>query len=133
MNSSSNLDSIITENVSIHNLVFSQSFGFSFPLNLSGSFSMSFAKYPGMSSRILSGDISVDYTLFDIVNGFIGFTTAYEKDLNKKNMLYIGTKLGYQRYINLEVRAEKNLYHDWFDLRNNFDEFLIRGIVTTRF
>jgi len=133
MNSSSNLDSIITENVSIHNLVFSQSLGFSFPLNLSGSFSMSFAKYPGMSSRILSGDISVDYTLFDIVNGFIGFTTAYEKDLNKKNMLYIGTKLGYQRYINLEVRAEKNLYHDWFDLRNNFDEFLIRGIVTTRF
>ncbi|MCI0450598.1 MAG: hypothetical protein L0Y79_12600 [Chlorobi bacterium] len=133
MNSSSNLDSIITENVSVHNLIFSQSLGFSFPLNLSGSFSMSFARYPGEYSRILSGDISVDYTLFDIANSFIGFSTAYEKDLNKKNTFYFGTRLGYDRYINIEVRAEKNLYHDWFDMRNNFDEFLIRGIVSTEF
>ena len=133
MNSSSNLDSIITENVSVHNLMFSQSVGFTFPLNISGSFSMSFAKYPGEYSRILSGDISADYTLFELVNSFIGFGTAYEKQSNKKNTFYMGVSLGYERYINFEVRAEKNLYHSWKDNTTNYDEFLIKGIVTTRF
>jgi hypothetical protein len=133
MNSSNNLDSIINEKVSVHNLLFSHSLGFSFPLNISGSFSMSFANYPWVSSRILSGDISADYTLFEIANSFIGFSTAYEKNLNKKNMFYIGTRVGYASFITMEVRGEKNLYHDWFDTRNNFDEFLLRGIVTTRF
>jgi len=133
MNSSSNLDSIITENVSVHNLMFSQSVGFTFPLNISGSFSMSFAKYPGEYSRILSGDISADYTLFELVNSFIGFGTAYEKQSNKKNTFYMGVSLGYEGYINFEVRAEKNLYHSWKDNTTNYDEFLIKGIVTTRF
>jgi hypothetical protein len=133
MNSSSNLDSIITENVSVHNLMFGQSVGFMFPLNISGSFSMSFAKYPGDYSRILSGDISADYTLFDVVNSFIGFGTSYEKGKNKKNTFYIGTSLGYERYINLEVRAEKNLYHSWQDRTTNYDEFMLKGIVSTRF
>lgn len=133
MNSSSNLDSIITENVSVHNLVFSQSFGFSFPLNLSASFSMSFANNPGEYSRILSGDFSADYTLFELLNSFIGFSTAYEMDKNKKNMFYIGSSIGYKQYINFEVRAEKNLYHDWKNTTNNYDEFIFKGIVTTRF
>lgn len=133
MNSSSNLDSIITENVSVHNLVFSQSFGFSFPLNLSASFSVGFANYPGEYSRILSGDFSADYTLFELLNSFIGFSTAYEMDKNKKNMFYIGSSIGYNQYINFEVRAEKNLYHDWRSTTNNYDEFIFRGVVTTRF
>ena len=133
MNSSSNLDSIITENVSVHNLVFSQSVGFKIPLNISGSFSLSFAKYPGENSRILSGEISADYTLAEFLNTFIGFSTAYEKDRNKKNMFYIGTSLAYERYINFEVRAEKNLYHNWLDGTGNYDEFMLKGIVTTTF
>lgn len=131
MNSSSNLDSIITENVSVHNLMFSQSVGFTFPLNISGSFSMSFAKYPGEYSRILAGDISADYTLFELVNSFIGFGTAYEKQSNKKNTFYIGVSLGYERYFIFEVRAEKNLYHSWQDNTTNYDEFMLKGIVTT--
>lgn len=133
MNSSSNLDSIITDNVNVHNLVFSQTFSFIIPLNLTGSFSMSFARYPGDYSRILSTDLSADYTLFDVVNSFIGYGTAYEKDKNKKNMFYIGTRIGYEQYINLEVRAEKNLYHDWIGGSNNYDEFMIKGILSTRF
>ncbi len=131
MNSSSNLDSIITESVNVHNVVFSQMFSFKFPLTLSGSFGMSFANYPGDYSRILSTDISATYLLMDVLNYMVGFSTAYEKDKNKKNMFYIGTSIGYKQYINFEVRAEKNLYHDWFDNRSNYDEFLIRGTVTT--
>jgi hypothetical protein len=133
MNSSSNLDSIITENVSVHNLVFSQFLSFKFPLTLSGSFGMSFARYPGDYSRILSTDLNADYTLFDVMNSFIGFGTAYEKDKNKKNMFYIGTRIGYEQYINFEVRAEKNLYQDWIDSSNNYDEFMLKGILSTRF
>lgn len=131
MNSSSNLDSIITENVSVHNLVFSQSAGFSFPLNITGTFSMSFAKYQGEYSRILAGDISADYTLFELVNSFIGFGTSYEKERNKKNSFYIGVNLGYEKYVNFEVRAEKNLYHSWKNNTTNYDEFMLKGIVTT--
>ncbi len=133
MNSSSNLDSIITDNVNVHNLVFSQTFSFIIPLNLSGSFSMSFANYPGDYSRTLSTDLNADYTLFDVMNSFIGFSTAYEKDKNKKNIFYIGTRIGYEQYINFEVRAEKNLYHDWNNGSNNYDEFMLKGILSTRF
>ncbi len=133
MNSSSNVDSIITENVSVHNLMFSQSAAFKFPLTLSGSIGLSFARYPGDYSRIISSDFSASYLLMDLLNNMTGISTAYEKDRNKKVMFYIGTSIGYQQYLNFEVRAEKNLYNDWFDNRNNYDEFLIRGIVTTRF
>lgn len=133
MNSSSNLDSIITENASVHNLVFSQSLNFVFPLSISGSFGMSFAKYPGDHSRILSGDISASYTALDLLTYMIGYNTAYEKDKNKKNMFYIAASLGYKQFINLEVRGEKNLYHDWINTTNNYDEFILKGIVTTRF
>lgn len=133
MNSSSNVDSIITENVSVHNLMFSQSASFKFPLTLSGSIGLSFARYPGDYSRIISGDFSASYLLMDLLNYMTGISTAYEKERNKKVMFYIGTSIGYQQYINFEVRAEKNLYNDWYDNRNNYDEFLIKGIVSTRF
>jgi hypothetical protein len=133
MNSSSNLDSIITENISVHNLSLGQSVGFKFPLNLSCSFSMSFARYPGEYSRILSGDISADYILFDLVNSFIGAGTSYEKGISKKNTFYIGTSFGYKSYINFEIRAEKNLFHSWQDTKTNYDEFMLKGIVTSTF
>ncbi len=133
MNSSSNLDSIITESVSAHNLVFSQSLSFKFPLSINGSFGMSFARSPGDYSRILSGDINASYTLFELLNYMIGFSTAYEKERNKKNMFYIAASLGYKQYINFEVRGEKNLYHDWRFGSNNYDEFILKGIITTRF
>ncbi|MBZ0202730.1 MAG: hypothetical protein K8I03_06915 [Ignavibacteria bacterium] len=133
MNSSSNLDSIITQNVSVHNLVFSQSVSFKIPLSISGSVGLSFARYPEMFSRIVSADFNASYLLFDVMNYMMGVSTAYEKDLNKKNTLYIGTSIGYERYINLEIRAEKNLYHQWNDPTGNYDEFLMKGIITANF
>lgn len=133
MNSSSNLDSIITDNTSVHNLVFSQSLNFKFPFSLNGSVGMSFAKYPGDYSRIISGDINAAYTSLDLLNYMIGFSTSYEKDKNKKNMFYIAASMGYKQYINFEIRGEKNLYHDWKSGVNNYDEFILKGIITSRF
>jgi len=133
MNSSSNLDSVITDNTSVHNLVFSQSLNFMFPFSLNGSVGLSFARYPGDYSRIVSGDINAAYTSLDLLNYMIGFSTSYEKDKNKKNMLYIAASLGYKQYINFEIRGEKNLYHDWKSGVNNYDEFILKGIITSRF
>jgi len=133
LNSASDIESATSQNTSVHNLLFSQNVSFGFPLNLSTSFGISFGNYPSDYSRIASADFSMDYTLFDIQNAFIGFGTSYEKDKNKKNTFYIGTSLWYKEYINFEIRAEKTLYHSWINSSTNYDEFIFKGIITSRF
>jgi len=120
-------------NSSSHGLQLSQSFVFPFPLSLSASGGLTFSKLQGISSRILSGDFNVSYVLEDIITLMSGIGTAYEKDLNKKNSAYIGLSGGYNQYFNIEIRTEKNMYHQWFDNTADYDEFLMKGIVTLKF
>ncbi|MEO8514984.1 MAG: hypothetical protein ABI543_15610 [Ignavibacteria bacterium] len=46
-------------------------------------------------------------------------------------MFYFTTSFNIIKNVTFEIRTEKNLYTDWATSSNNFDEFLIRGTVTT--
>jgi hypothetical protein len=131
MNVSDSPDSL--SRTSSHNLQFSQSFGFIFPLTFSASVGLTFSKLQGIPDRIISADFSGNYIFEDFITIMSGFSTAYERELNKKNSEYFGVSGGYNQYLNIEIRAEKNMYHDWFLNTQDYDEFLLKGTVTLKF
>jgi hypothetical protein len=131
MNISQNLDSF--SNSSSHSLQLSQTFSFAFPFSLTAAGGFVFSKLQGIQSRIISGDFSGSYVFEDFLTVMAGFSTAYERDLNKKNAAYFGLSGGYKEYLNIEIRTEKNMYHQWFDNTADYDEFLLKGIVTLKF
>lgn len=131
MNISDNLDS--ASRSSSHNIQFSQTFGFPIPLTLSASAGLIFSKLAGISGRNICADFSGSYVFEDFITIMTGFSTAYERDLNKKNSEYFGISGGYKQYLNIEIRAEKNMYHEWLLNINDYDEFLLKGTVTLKF
>lgn len=104
---------------------------FDFPLTLSASFGAQFFDYINDYSRILSFDGNIGYVLEEIVTNTLGLSTSVERDKNKKINFYFGTVFNVVKGISLELRAEKNLYHDWHIASNNYDEFMIKGTLTT--
>ena len=131
MNLSNDTDSLL--NSSSHSLQLSQSFGFPFQFSISASVGLLFSKIQGVQSRMISADFSGNYVFEDLLTLMAGFSTAYERDLNKKNAEYFGISAGYMQYFNIEIRAEKNMYHEWYLNTNDYDEFLLKGIVTMKF
>jgi len=131
MNISNNQDSL--SNSSSQSLQYSQTFGFAFPLSLTASVGFIFSKLQGVPDRTISADFSGNYVFEDLITVMAGLSTGYEKDLNKKNSSYLGISGGFKQYLNIELRAEKNMYYQWFDNTNDYNEFLIRCIVTMKF
>lgn len=109
----------------------SEGISFGIPLSLSASVNMIHSDYVNDYSRILYFDTFASYTLEDVWTNMIGFSTGVEKDKNRKRMFYLTTSFNIVKNVTFEVKAEKNLYTDWTTSSNNFDEFLIRGTVTT--
>lgn len=109
----------------------SEGISFGIPLSLSASVNMIHSDYVNDYSRILYFDAFASYTLEDVWTNMIGFSTGVEKDKNRKRMFYLTTSFNIIKNLTFEVKAEKNLYTDWTTSSNNFDEFLIRGTVTT--
>jgi hypothetical protein len=139
MNLSSNLSYMFNQATSLdtasgytsNSFTFSEGLSFDIPLTLSFSFNATHSDYVNDYSRILSFDAFAGYTLEDVWTNMIGFSTGVEKDKNRKRMFYLTTSFNIIKNVTFEIRTEKNLYTDWAASSNNFDEFLIRGTVTT--
>lgn len=139
MNLSSNLSYMFNQATSLdtssgytsNSLTLSEGLSFDIPLTLSFSFNAVHSDYVNDYSRLLSFDAFAGYTLEDVWTNMIGFSTGVEKDKNRKRMFYLTTSFNIIKNVTFEIRSEKNLYTDWVTNTNNFDEFLIRGTVTT--
>ena len=139
MNLSSNLSYMYNQATSLdtssgytsNSLTLSEGLSFDIPLNISASVNVINSDYVNDYSRILSFDGSIGYTLEDVWSNTIGFSTGVEKDKNRKRMFYLTTSFNIIKNVTFDIKAEKNLYTDWLTSSNNFDEFLIRGTVTT--
>lgn len=139
MNLSSNLSYMYNQATSLdtssgytsNSIILSEGLSFDIPLSLSASINVIHADYVNDYSRILSFDAYASYTLEDVWTNMIGFSTGVEKDKNRKRMFYLTTSFNIVKNVTFEMRTEKNLYTDWLTSSNNFDEFLIRGTVTT--
>lgn len=139
MNLSSNLSYMFNQATSLdtssgytsNSLTLSEGLSFDIPLNISASVNVIHSDYVNDYSRILSFDGSIGYTLEDVWSNTIGFSTGVEKDKNRKRMFYLSTSFNIIKNVTFDIKAEKNLYTDWISSTNNFDEFLIRGTVTT--
>lgn len=116
-----------------NSLTLSEGLSFEIPLTLSASINMVHSDYVNDYSRILSFDAFASYTLEDIWTNTIGFSTGVEKDKNRKRMMYLTTSFNIIKNVTFDIRAEKSLYTDWISGSNNFDEFLLRAIVSTNF
>jgi len=141
MNLSSNLSYMFNNATSLdtasgytsNSLTLSEGISFGIPLSLSASINLVHSDYVNDYSRILSFDAFASYTLEDVWTNSIGFSTGVEKDKNRKRMLYLTTSFNIIKNVTFDIRGEKSLYTDWINGTNNYDEFLIRGIVTTNF
>ncbi|NOS85372.1 MAG: hypothetical protein HOP31_09550 [Ignavibacteria bacterium] len=139
MNLSSNLSYMFNQATSLdtasgytsNSLTLSEGLSFNIPLSLSASVNLIHSDYVNDYSRILSFDAFASYTLEEVWTNMIGFSTGVEKDKNRKRMFYLTTSFNIIKNVTFEIRTEKNLYTDWAASSNNFDEFLIRGTVTT--
>ncbi|HMQ78746.1 MAG TPA: hypothetical protein PKE39_00670 [Ignavibacteria bacterium] len=139
MNLSSNLSYMFNQATSLdtasgytsNSFTLSEGLSFDIPLSLSASVNVIHSDYVNDYSRILSFDAFASYTLEDVWTNMIGFSTGVEKDKNRKRMFYLTTSFSIIQNVNFEIRTEKNLFTDWATSSNNFDEFLIRGTVTT--
>lgn len=139
MNLSSNLSYMFNQVTSLdtasgytsNSLTLSEGLSFEIPLTLSFSFCAIHSDYVNEYSRLLSFDSYASYVLEDVWTNSIGFATGVEKAKNRKRMFYLTTSLNLVKNMTFEIRTEKNLYTDWLSGSNNFDEFLIRGTVTT--
>jgi hypothetical protein len=139
MNLSSNLSYIFNKATSLdtssgytsHSFTLSEGLSFDIPLTLSLSFGAVQSSYVSDDSRILSFDGNASYTMDDFWTYSVGFSTGVEKDKNRKRMFYLTSTFNFVKNISFEIRTEKNLYTDWISGSNNYDEFLIRGTVTS--
>lgn len=139
MNLSSNLSYLFNQATSLdtssgytsNSLTLSEGLSFDIPLSISASINMIHSDYANDYSRILSFDTFASYTLEDVWTNMIGFSTGVEKDKNRKRRFYLTTSFKMIKNVTFEIRTEKNLYTDWVASLNNFDEFLIRGTITT--
>ena len=102
-------------------------------MTLNASIGLIFSKLAGISGRNISADFSGIYVFEEFITLMTSFSTAYERDLNKKNSEYFGISTVYKEYLTIEIRAEKNLYHEWLYNSGDYDEFLLKGTVTLKF
>lgn len=78
-----------------------------------------------------TGGFSADYVVEELWTNSAGLGVDITRDMNKKVSLFFDTKFVFNQYISLNIRTEKNVYNDWLSSSNNWDEFVIRGTVTT--
>jgi hypothetical protein len=141
MNLSSNLSYMFNRATSLdtasgyssHSFTLSEVLSFDIPLSFSVSFGAIHSDYVNDYSRIFSFDMSAVYTLEDIWTNSIGFSTGVEKDKNRKRTAYLTSTVNIVKNVSVELRAEKNLYTDWNTGLNNYDEFLLRGVVSINY
>ncbi len=116
-----------------NSITLSEGLSFDIPLYLSASVNLVHSDYVNDYSRLISFDTYLSYTLEDVWTNSLGFSTGIEKDKNRKRIFYLNTSFNIIKNVSIEFRAEKNLYSDWLNNTNNYDEFLLRGTVTTNF
>jgi len=130
-NTASSLDT--SSGYTSHGLTLYETFTFEFPLTLSAGFSAQFFDYVNDYSRTLSFDGNINYTFEEIITNTLGIGKSVDKDKNGKIYFYLGTGLNIIKGVTLDIRAEKNLYTDWLNGVNNYDEFILKGTLTTNF
>ncbi len=116
-----------------NSLTLSEGLSFGIPLSVSASVNLVHSDYVNDYSRIISFDAFASYTLEDVWTNSIGFSTGIEKDKNRKRIIYLTTSFNIIKNVTFDIRGEKSLYTDWINGTNNYDEFLLRGILTTNF
>jgi hypothetical protein len=113
-----------------HNLIFTENITFTVPLTVAASFGLIYQKHPAGSSRILTLDLSTSYTAFELWNNTAGVNFAVERDRNRKLGVYVNSTITFLKYITLDVRAEQNVYRDYLLSASNYNEFILRSILS---
>ena len=82
-------------------------------------------------TRTATGGFSVDYVIEDIWTNSAGFGIDIMRGMNKKVSFFFDTRFDFNQYISLDIRTEKNVYNDWLNGANNWDEFVIKSTLST--
>ncbi len=129
--STSELDT--ADNVSTTNTAtFSQTLAFGFPLDLSGTYSLSRNEYLDDTEDIttISGDIS--YTAFESWRNTVGASLTQSPDREKRTGLYLRSSVALWGFGDLSLKLEQNIFDDLRETRNSYDELLGRVDLTVR-
>lgn len=119
-------------NYSTKNFIAYETASFTFPLSLSLGYSFSGSKVLEITDNINSYDLSGTYTFFDKWQNTIGGEYSTETGDNKKVGIYYSTSIPLWAFGTFDLRAEKNMYKNKTLASTNYDEFLLRATLTSR-
>jgi hypothetical protein len=114
-------------------LAFNYTAIFEFPLTLSAGIGLSnLTSGSDSTANILSFDLGGSVVAFDIWESSLGITVSTQSDVDSRFGFYLGSTLALWDYGFLDLRAEKNTYQNSFFFADQFEEFVLRTTLSTR-
>ena len=96
---------------------------FKFPLSVAASIGMvQILERDLIYTRIITFDLAPNYTIMDMWNIGGGLNVAVDRDKNKKINVSLNSNILLWKFLNLDLRAEYNVYTDWLNNINNYKE-----------
>ncbi|MBL7127803.1 MAG: hypothetical protein ISS16_02340 [Ignavibacteria bacterium] len=115
---------------SIINFVLSDNLSFiMFPLSLTGSIGYTINSSDS-NSNIVSLDFANSYTFFNIWNNRLGINYTIEEERNNKIRLYFTSSIPLWNFATLNFNAEKSFYREDIFRYGEYDDFLVRAIIS---
>lgn len=118
------------DDYSIVNLALSDNLSFvKFPLSLTASVGYTINSSDS-SSNIVSLDYANSYTFFNIWNNRLGVNYTLEVERNNKIKLYFTSSIPLWTLATLNFNAEKSFYRESIFRYGEYDDFLVRAIIS---
>jgi hypothetical protein len=117
---------------STKNFIAYETVSFTFPLSLSLGYSFSGSKVLNIADNINSYDFSGTYSFFDKWQNTLGGEYSTETGNNKRIGVYYSTSIPLWGFATFDLRAEKNLYKNKTLTSTNYDEFMLKATLTSK-
>ena len=106
-----------------------QNLQFRFPLSLAMSFSHIQSDYAGDISTF---DMNSSYRFFKVWSNMLGIRFTSEEQRDRKTGFYVVSKFPVWKFGDLHLRADQNFFRQDIATIGEYDEFILRIILTKR-
>lgn len=117
---------------STNTFLFNQSITFSSPLTITGGLGLTEIRLINRYNKIIYYDLNSSYTFPNSIQLTGGLNIANEMKENNKVGVFLESTIPIWIFGTLDVRAEKNIYNDNITNIGNYDEFVFKATLNTK-